>query len=192
MREGTRRYTAGEYAVLALLLERPTHGWWLATTLAPDGEVGSIWSVAKPLVYTGLKRLEADGRIKTIGLERGQRGPHRVIYQVTPQGKALVDVWLHEPVQHVRDIRSLFLLKVVLNQRLGLDPRPILDAQRALIVPLIAFMEARLDDVDPAKDPAEETSLRFRLELARTTVRFIDDCRRRYTRRHNAKARAKA
>jgi PadR family transcriptional regulator AphA len=166
--------TSNELCVLALLMERPSHGWGLSDLLERNGEIGAIWSIARPLVYTSLRRLEADEYIKTTGIERGTRGPHRVNYGVTPKGRSAARRWLKEPVDHVRDIRSLFLLKVVLSKRLGLDAEPLLVAQRALLAPLIAFLEARLDDVDPATEPAEEAVLFFRLETAKTTVRFID------------------
>src|SRR5215469_2799088 len=155
-------------------MERPSHGWRLSDLLERDGEIGTIWSIARPLVYTSLRRLEADECIKTAGIERGSRGPHRVNYGVTPKGRSAARRWLKEPVDHVRDIRSLFLLKVVLSKRLGLDAEPLLVAQRALLTPLVAFLEARLDDVDPATEPAEEAVLYFRLETAKTTVGFID------------------
>jgi PadR family transcriptional regulator AphA len=166
--------TPSELSVLTLLVEAPRHGWGLATLLARDGELGSIWSMARPLVYTALRRLESGGYIETAGIERGDRGPHRVIFRPTPKGRAAVDEWLAEPVEHVRDIRSLFLLKVVLAQRLGLDTEPLLIAQRNLMAPFVAYLEARLDDVDAATDPTEATVLYFRLETAQTTIRFID------------------
>jgi PadR family transcriptional regulator AphA len=155
-------------------MEKPGHGWGLSDLLERDGEVGTIWSIARPLVYTSLRRLEADEYIKTTGIERGLRGPHRVNYAVTPKGRSRARRWLKEPVDHVRDIRSLFLLKVVLSKRLSLDVEPLLVAQRGLLTPLVAFLEARLDDVDPATEPAEEAVLYFRLETAKTTVAFID------------------
>src|SRR5579871_2823447 len=166
--------TPSELSVLALLVESPRHGWGLATVLARDGELGSIWSMARPVVYTALRQLESEGFVETAGIERGDRGPHRVIFKATPKGKKAVDEWLAEPVEHVRDIRSLFLLKVVLAQRLDVDPEPLLLAQRALMAPFVAYLEARLDDVDPTAEPTESTVLHFRLETAQTIVRFID------------------
>ena len=166
--------TPNELCLLALLVERPAHGWGLADTLTRNGEIGQIWSVARPLVYTALRRLDTDGYIETAGIERGDRGPHRVVYRPTNKGARTAREWLLEPVEHVRDIRSLFLLKVVLAQRIGLDPEPLLVAQRALVVPFVGFLESRLEDVDPAREPAEGTILLFRLETARTTVRLID------------------
>jgi DNA-binding PadR family transcriptional regulator len=164
----------GESSVLALLVEARRHGWVIAAILARDGELGAIWSMARPLVYTSLRRLEAEGYIRTVSLERGERGPHRVIFEATPLGRTTTREWLREPVEHVRDIRSLFLLKVVLAQRLGIDPEPLLARQRALMTPFVSWLEARLDDVDADAEPTEATVLYFRLETAQTTIRFID------------------
>ena len=166
--------TPGESCVLALLVEARRHGWGIAAILARDGELGSIWSMARPLVYTSLRRLEAEGYIRTVGIERGERGPHRVIFEATPQGRKATRAWLCEPVERVREIRSLFLLKVVLAQRLGVDPEPLLVRQRALMAPFVAWLEVRLEDVDAEADPTEATVLHFRFETAQTTIRFID------------------
>jgi PadR family transcriptional regulator AphA len=170
----TNELTPSEFAVLALTSEKPIHGWALAVKLAKGGEIGSIWSLGRPLVYHSLERLEQAKLIKAVGLERGERGPHRVIYGATPKGRAALRAWLARPVEHVRDIRSLFLLKVVLSQRAGIDVEPLLVGQRAVLVPFVTWLEAQLDDVDPVGAPGEATILYFRLETAKTVVRFID------------------
>jgi hypothetical protein len=82
--------------------------------------------------------------------------------------------WLAEPVEHVRDVRSLFLLKLVLSQRAGLDLQPLLVAQRTLLLPFVALLETQLDDVDPVTEPSEEAVLYFRLETTRATLALID------------------
>jgi hypothetical protein len=96
------------------------------------------------------------------------------VYGATPKGRAALRSWLARPVEHVRDIRSLFLLKVVLSQRVGVDVEPLLVAQRAVLVPFVTWLEAQLDDVDTVGSPGEATMLYFRLETAKTIVRFID------------------
>jgi len=166
--------TPSEYAVLALVAEKPVHGWALSVKLAKGGEIGAIWSLGRPLVYHSLERLEQEKLIKPVGLERGDRGPHRVVYGATPKGRAALRSWLAQPVEHVRDIRSLFLLKVVLSQRVGIDVEPLLVAQRAVLVPFVTWLEAQLDDADPIGSPGEATIIYFRLETAKTIVRFID------------------
>jgi DNA-binding PadR family transcriptional regulator len=165
--------SASEWAVLALLAESPSHGWAIAAQLARGGEVGMIWSLGRPIVYHSLARLEGEGLIRTAGLERGARGPHRVIYAITPAGRKAVRAWLAAPIERVRDVRSLFLLKVVLSQRAGIDTKPLLEAQRRTMQPFIAWLEAQLDDADPDM-PDEHTVLSFRLESARMVVHFID------------------
>ena len=93
--------STNDWAVLALVAEQPTHGWALASTLARGAEVGSVWAISKPIVYHGLDRLEHAGLSRTAGLERGQRGPHRIMFAVTVRGRRELDSWLAEPVEHV-------------------------------------------------------------------------------------------
>lgn len=167
------RLTPNDWAVLALVGERSSHGWALAAKLARGGEIGTIWAISRPAVYHGLDRLDGAGLIHAIGLERGGRGPHRVVYATTEEGRRELGAWLRAPVQHVRDIRSLFLLKVVLSERAGIDAEPLLLAQRAALVPLIGWLEAHLDDVGN-EAPGETTVAVFRLETAGAVIRFID------------------
>lgn len=170
----SKELTASEMTVLALVAENPVHGWVLATKLAKGGEIGTIWSLGRPLVYHALEHLEQEGLIKPVGLERGDRGPHRVVYAATAKGSKAVQAWLREAVEHVRDVRSLFLLKIVLSQRARLDIEPLLVAQRAMLMPFVGWLEAQVDDVDAATSPWEATLLYFRLETTQTVVRFID------------------
>src|SRR6476646_9965143 len=104
-----RDLAPGEWSVLALLAEQPGHGWVLARQMTRTGDIGAVWSLGRPLVYRALELLDALGRDE---LER----------------------WLAEPVDHVRDVRSTFLLKLILIDRAGLDPEPLLEAQRASVV----------------------------------------------------------
>jgi PadR family transcriptional regulator AphA len=167
------RPTTNDLTVLALIAERQAHGWALAAKLARGGEVGQIWSVSRPIVYHALEKLERAGLVQAVGLERGGRGPHRVIYAVTGQGRRELEEWLERPVEHVRDIRSVFLLKVVLTERGGGNPDQLLVAQRAALVPFVAWLEAQADETGPEL-PGETTVAAFRLETATAILRFID------------------
>ena len=133
--------------------------WALAAKLARGGEIGTIWAISRPIVYHGLDRLERAGLIRATGLERGGRGPHRVVYAATPEGREELAAWLLPRSQHVRDIRSLFLLKVVLSERAGIDVEPLLVAQRTALLPLLGWLEAQLDDAG-TEAPGETTVAR--------------------------------
>ena len=160
----------GEWAVLALLCERPAHGWALARQLSPNGELGSVWSLTRPLVYRSLEILESRRLILPAGSEPGARGPNRTIFRATAAGHEAVGLWLSEPVEHVREGRSLLLLKLVFAQRNCIDPRPLLLGQREAIEDAIDSLEERIE----GSDGTDAILLRFRLESSRALERFID------------------
>ncbi len=156
--------------MLALLCERPAHGWALARQLSETGELGSIWSLKRPLVYRGLEILDARGLIVASGHEPGARGPNRTIFRATPAGQSAVSEWLVEPVEHVREGRSLLLLKLVFAQRNCVDPRPMLHAQHEALSEAIESLELRIRE----SDGVDAILLRYRLESSRAVERFID------------------
>jgi DNA-binding PadR family transcriptional regulator len=165
-----RELAPGEWSVLALLANAPAHGWALAKEMSRSGEIGRVWSVARPLVYRALDLLQTRGLIEAIGKEPGSRGPNRALFEATDRGREELGRWLAEPVDHVRDIRSLFLLKLVLIERAGLDSRPLLEAQRAQALPAIGALRRRLR----TSIGTERVAVRFRLESTRAVVDFID------------------
>jgi DNA-binding PadR family transcriptional regulator len=167
---GERNLAPGEWAVLALLCERPAHGWALANQLGPAGELGSVWSLGRPLVYRSLEVLDQRALIEEAGDEPGVRGPNRMIFRCTAEGRAALEQWLQEPVEHVRDVRSLLLLKLVFTERAGIDPEPMLLAQHDSIATAISSLEARTG----ATNGSERIMLRFRLESTRAVLRFIE------------------
>jgi len=89
---------AGEWAVLALLVEEPVHGFAVARAMAPDGEVGRIWSVRRPLVYRAIDTLTEMGLVRSRATEPSRSGPRRTVIEATPAGRRALKAWLAEPV----------------------------------------------------------------------------------------------
>jgi PadR family transcriptional regulator AphA len=136
-----------EHAVLGLLSEGPSHGFAISKQLGPDSEVGRILTVRRPLVYRALDRLVEAGLAKPIHTEKGISGPNRVIHQITKSGRGELDRWLDLPVDHIRDIRIEFLLKVALLIRARTSPGSLITAQRrSLESTLQALNEIGADD----------------------------------------------
>jgi DNA-binding PadR family transcriptional regulator len=161
--------TPGEWAILALLCEGDAHGWALVQALAPAGDIGRVWSVKRALVYRGIEGLTARELIETVGTAEGLRGPSRTVLRATEEGRRSVDGWLSEPVAHVRDMRSLLLLKLLFRTRSGLSPQPLLRKQaRAL-----ARIETALAKQVAAGDGPDAMLASFRLEMTRAVSRFI-------------------
>lgn len=160
----------GAWAVLALLCEGDTHGWALVRAMTPEGEVGRLWSIRRALVYRTVEVVVEAGLAERAGVEPGMRGSPRTLLHVTAAGREAVDRWLHEPVSHVRELRSALLLKLLFMQRSGLDPAPLLRAQRVVLADAIGALEAQTN----GDSPADITVRAFRLETARAGIRFVD------------------
>jgi PadR family transcriptional regulator AphA len=129
----TRELAPGEWAVLGLLGEGPKHGF----------AIGEIWTLPRPLVYRALGVLTDRGYARALTTEAGA-GPNRTILTATPAGMKALEAWLEEPVLHVRDARSLLLLKLVYAERSGRATRPLLERQRELLSPLVAAHHERV------------------------------------------------
>jgi DNA-binding PadR family transcriptional regulator len=162
--------TAGEWAVLALLTEGPSHGFALARAMAPEGEVGRIWSVRRPLVYRAIETLTRLELVRPAGTVASRTGPQRTVLEATPNGKRSVTRWLKTPVEHVRDARSLLMLKLLFLTRRGADLAPLLTAQRALL----AGIAERLMMAADAGEGFDRALLRWRLESTTAVIRFVD------------------
>jgi DNA-binding PadR family transcriptional regulator len=161
----------GEWAVLGVIAQEPTHGFAVARALAPGGRLGRVWTMSRPRVYRAINDLTERGLIAPTGTEQGERGPTRTTYGVTPAGRRRIEDWLQTPVDHVRDMRSDLLLKLALLHDRGTPPGPLLDAQRARLVPVLENLE---DAVGRASD-FDAVVLRYRLESTRSAIRFIDE-----------------
>ena len=68
-----------EWAALGVLCEGPRHGWAVARELAPDGEIGRVYSCTRPLVYRALAQL------REAGLVEGTRKGTNVYYRPQPE-----------------------------------------------------------------------------------------------------------
>jgi DNA-binding PadR family transcriptional regulator len=159
-----------EHVVLALIAEGTTHGWAVAKLLEPDGLVGRVWTVRRALVYRAVSQLLDAGLIREVGEEPSERGPRRTILKTTPAGTRVAQAWLGAPVQHVRDLRTELLVKLLLADRAGVDTTLLVEEQRALLVPQAEELERRL----AAADGFDAVLLGWRVEATAAALRFLD------------------
>ncbi len=160
-----------EWALLGLLAERPAHGWDLARAFRPDGDVGRVWTVSRPLVYRAASVLRDLGYLVERGPSSSSEGPQRVLLAPTPRGRTALRRWLARPVAHVRDLRSELLLKLLLVDRRGEDAAPLLRAQLALLEREEHVLARDLPD---EADGFERTLALWRLTSARTARAFVE------------------
>jgi PadR family transcriptional regulator AphA len=154
-----------------LIEERPTHGFALARLVARDGPIGRVYEIPRPVVYRSIGRLAEAGLVRPQSVERGQGGPQRTVFRTTPRGRRALRSWLTRPVEHVRDLRTEFLGKLALLERMDADPGPLLAAQRRVLEPIAAALAEQQQSVRGF----ERTILVWRYQAAQAAIRFLDD-----------------
>jgi DNA-binding PadR family transcriptional regulator len=149
--------------VLALIVQQPRHGWALHEELAPRGEIGRAWTLSRQLVYRAIDTLEADGLVKRAQPKDGG-GADKVIISPTAKGKSHTTAWLNQPVEHLRDVRTELVVKMMLRERAGLSAQSFLTAQHEAFAPLLRAIES-----SPAQTPVDM----WRRESASAVKRFL-------------------
>ncbi len=140
--------SASEYAVLGLLLERPTYGYELQRELAATSELGSVCPVEPAMVYAILKSLAGleliDGRWDN------SQYPPKAVYAATPAGENEFGRWLRHPVARIREVRSDFLIKLYFALRSDRDlARELIEAQDGVCKDYLLRVQ---DELRSAKD----------------------------------------
>jgi DNA-binding PadR family transcriptional regulator len=167
-RSHTQQLLLGEWACLGILYPEPTHGFAIAARLKPDGDVGRVWSLSRALTYRSLEQLTLRGFVQPVGEEPGIAGGNRTILSATRLGRAQLRKWLSAPVEHLRDLRSELLLKLVIADNCTIDSAVMLRAQHAHIVHLAAAISQQIDH-----DPSDVVAL-WRRESSAAAIRFLD------------------
>lgn len=107
---------SSEYVPLALLCERPMHGYELYQLVRADETLRAIWRIERSQLYFLLRKLQDLGYISEKAEEQSG-GPPRQIYAPTRAGRAALNRWLHTPEPYPRDLRTAFLAKLYLALR---------------------------------------------------------------------------
>jgi PadR family transcriptional regulator AphA len=156
---------------LALIRSGINHGYPIAQEFAADGEIGVVLTASRPVVYRELALLESHGLL-TSRADLGARGQAKKTLKLTAVGNKSLDAWLSEPVQHIRDMRTEFLLKVLMREKLEMP-----------IASFVSDQRAALADVISTLGRVREHSLvnAWRREQARAVVRFLDELEGRQT-----------
>lgn len=152
-------------ACLVLVAQGAGHGYDVARHFAPDGDVGSVLTLSRPVVYRAIKYLEAHGLVDASEAV-GVRGQLKWTLACTSLGKKTAKRWLESPVEHLRDMRSEFLVKFLLIQRIGGDTVSFVRSQRSAL-------ESRSSRL--IADHGRDVVALWRREQARAAMRFLDE-----------------
>ena len=114
----TRPLLPGEYAVLGLLLSRPMHGYEMARYFDRD-DLSEVCPIEQSMLYTYIRNIEDRGLVSWTEVRVGLRPP-RKLHELNAAGREVIEAWLDEPVQRLREVRLEFLLKLYFLHTLDL------------------------------------------------------------------------
>ena len=159
-----------EWAALGLLCERPRHGWAIARELASEGEIGRVYACTRPLVYRALGQLREAGLVEERGTAASDEGPTRTTLAATRTGRSAFRKWRESAVEHVRDLRSELMLKLLFHDRAGTDSTTLLREQDAVLIRGELSLELQLRKATDF----DRTLVLWRLSVVRAALSFVE------------------
>ncbi len=163
--------SAGEYAILGLLRERPMHGYEVSRRFAADLDLGLVLPMDMSTVYALLKELHEQGLIEgqreTVGLR-----PPRTVYHLTPEAEHQLAQWLEEPVARLREVRADLLVKLYFCRAIGnAATAQLLDAQLSASRAYLQRAERLAAEATP--ESFERLVRESKVTAARATVAWL-------------------
>jgi DNA-binding PadR family transcriptional regulator len=107
-----------EHILLALLDQKPMHGYELYQELCEIKGISLIWNIKQALLYAILDKLEERGFL-SCQVVQGETYPRRKYFYLTEIGKNSLLAWRKTPVRRARDIRQEFLAKLIVARLHG-------------------------------------------------------------------------
>ena len=107
-----------EHVLLAMLDQKPMHGYELYQRLCALDGISLIWNIKQALLYAILDKLETRGYLSS-ELVQGETYPPRNYFHLTEAGKSSLQAWIKIPVRRARDLRQEFLAKLIVARRYG-------------------------------------------------------------------------
>jgi DNA-binding PadR family transcriptional regulator len=107
-------------SLLGFISLQPLHGYELHKMVADLNGFGIVWNIKIGKLYSMLNKLEKQGLIKSTYEKEGNR-PVRNEFSATKKGLNIFHQWLETPVNHGRDFRMVFLLKLYFSMGKGIE-----------------------------------------------------------------------
>jgi DNA-binding PadR family transcriptional regulator len=121
---------ATDHVILALLDEKPMHGYEIHQRITSMPGIIKIWSLKQGLLYAKLEKLKETGLLEDAP-DHPEANPSRRYFRLTATGREALNAWIDTPVTRARDIRQEFLAKLIIARKYSLERAlTLLKAQR--------------------------------------------------------------
>ena len=102
-------------SLLGFFVEKPNYGYEIYKFLSNETTFFKIWHLKRSQFYSFLERLFNENYL-IHQIEGGQQYPDRRIFSITPSGLQVLKDWIVTPVEHGREMRQDFLVKLFILQ----------------------------------------------------------------------------
>lgn len=163
-----------EHVILALLDEKPMHGYELHQKLGKLPGISKIWNLKQAFFYARLERLHTYGFIQEHSTQKDGSGPARVVFQLSSPGKRSLTDWITAPVPKARDIQQVFLSKLIIARRYGLRKAlELLHNQRIVCQSWLQNLESELPQIK-TQDLDEYIVHSYKMNRERSMLNWLD------------------
>jgi len=162
------------HSLLAILADRPTHGYDLKSAF--ERSTAGAWPLNVGQVYTTLRRLERDGLVRPEGAGDGARQS----WTITEPGREALEAWYATPVDDDPPARDELAIKVLLAVGAGsVDVADVLQSQREAAMDRLQRLTRQKQAADPEAELPWTLLLDALILKAEAEVRWIDLCEAR-------------
>ncbi|WP_436701707.1 PadR family transcriptional regulator [Nocardioides sp. BYT-33-1] len=163
-----------KHGLLALLAPGPKYGYQLKAEF--EAATGSAWPLNIGQVYSTLQRLEKGGQIEADGVPDDDG---RVVYALTPAGRAELTGWFGSPIAQESRPRDELAIKLAMAVSTpGIDARAVVQAQRHQAMSSLQSL-TRLKATVPDEDLARVMVIDSLIFAVEAEVSWLDRCESR-------------
>ncbi len=164
-----------ELALLGFLYERPMYGYEIHQRMSDPSGLGQVWQVKQSQLYALMGKLEEEGFLSS-ELQMQESRPPRKVFHLTSTGTQVFLDWLHSPVEHSRDMRLDFLVKLYFIQKEGEEAlRLLIQKQREVTKGWLSYQEENAQPLQ-APLPYEWFVRQFRTQQNQALLAWLDLC----------------
>ncbi len=164
-----------EYALLGFLRPGPAHAYEIYQRFAQTEILPLVWHLKQSRLYGLLDRLTEAGYLTATVEAHGNRPPRNVLH-LTPSGVSAYRRWVVEPVQHGRDFRQEFMVKLYFARLEGTEVvTKLIEEQQKIARAQQSRFQQQLATL-PAGNVLDRLVVQFRIEQMRAILAWLETC----------------
>lgn len=168
-----------KHALLALLNEKPSHGYELKSRFSEA--LGPLWPLREAQIYNNLRILERDGLVAPDEQDEQKGGADRKPFCLTDTGRDALTDWLESPVRVSRKLKDDFYLKLSILAATASEDLlwNLLWQQREVVLQRLRELEPALAQAEAGGEALNAALLEGAILHTEADLTWLDRCEER-------------